>query len=72
MSPCILEYAGNIGDAKDPETKEEEQNHILQLVDKFWSVLHWSGLTKAPESAVIFCILGKLLSLCSVQLWKIM
>ncbi|KAL4235209.1 Beta-catenin-like protein 1 [Mactra antiquata] len=31
----MREYAGNIGDAKDPETKEEEQNHILQLVDKF-------------------------------------
>ncbi|XP_060597583.1 beta-catenin-like protein 1 [Ruditapes philippinarum] len=31
----MREYAGNIGDAKDPDTREEEQNHILQLVDKF-------------------------------------
>ena len=32
----VAEYAGNIGDAKDPEAKEQEQNRILQLVDKFW------------------------------------
>ena len=32
----FAEYAGNIGDAKDPEAKEQEQNRILQLVDKFW------------------------------------
>ncbi|CAC5396640.1 CTNNBL1 [Mytilus coruscus] len=31
----MREYAGNIGDAKDPEAKEEEQERILQLVDKF-------------------------------------
>jgi hypothetical protein len=31
----FAEYAGNIGDAKDPEAKEQEQNRILQLVDKF-------------------------------------
>ena len=31
----IVEYAGNIGDAKDPESREEEQNRILSLVDKF-------------------------------------
>ncbi|CAE1308722.1 CTNNBL1 [Acanthosepion pharaonis] len=31
----MREYAGNIGDAKDPETKAAEQNRILQLVDKF-------------------------------------
>ena len=32
----FTEYAGNIGDAKDPETRELEQDHIMQLVDKFW------------------------------------
>ena len=31
----FTEYAGNIGDAKDPETRELEQDHIMQLVDKF-------------------------------------
>ncbi|KAL5021691.1 hypothetical protein ScPMuIL_000846 [Solemya velum] len=31
----MREYAGNIGEAKDPETREAEQNRILQLVDKF-------------------------------------
>ncbi|VDI05036.1 Hypothetical predicted protein [Mytilus galloprovincialis] len=31
----MREYAGNIGDAKDPEAKEQEQDRILQLVDKF-------------------------------------
>ena len=31
----VPEYAGNIGDAKDKEAREKEQNHILQLVDKF-------------------------------------
>ncbi|KAH3776937.1 beta-catenin-like protein 1 [Dreissena polymorpha] len=31
----MREYAGNIGDAKDPETREQEQNHIMQLIDKF-------------------------------------
>ena len=36
---CLPEYAGNIGDAKDPEAKEQEQDRILQLVDKFWN--HW-------------------------------
>lgn len=29
------EYAGNLGDAGDLEWKELEQQHILQLVDKF-------------------------------------
>ena len=33
----VSEYAGNIGDAKDAEAREKEQNHILQLVDKFWT-----------------------------------
>ncbi|XP_052817253.1 beta-catenin-like protein 1 [Mya arenaria] len=31
----MREYAGNIGDAKDPELREEEQNHIMQLIEKF-------------------------------------
>ncbi|XP_041376012.1 beta-catenin-like protein 1 [Gigantopelta aegis] len=31
----MREYAGNIGDAKDPESREAEQNRIIQLVDKF-------------------------------------
>ncbi|XP_061197416.1 beta-catenin-like protein 1 [Saccostrea echinata] len=31
----MREYAGNIGDAKDPEAREKEQNRIMQLVDKF-------------------------------------
>ncbi|KAL3858659.1 hypothetical protein ACJMK2_008922 [Sinanodonta woodiana] len=31
----MREYAGNIGDAKDKEAREAEQNRILQLVDKF-------------------------------------
>lgn len=31
----MREYAGNIGDAKDKEAREKEQNHIMQLVDKF-------------------------------------
>ena len=31
----IAEYAGNIGDAKDPAAREAEQSRILQLVDKF-------------------------------------
>lgn len=30
-----LEYAGNLGDAGDTEWKETEQQHILQLIDKF-------------------------------------
>lgn len=29
------EYAGNLGDAGDKEWREMEQQHILQLVDKF-------------------------------------
>jgi len=32
------EYAGNLGDAGDTEWKEAEQQHILQLIDKFWYV----------------------------------
>lgn len=31
----VSEYAGNIGDAKDPEAREKEQDRIMQLVDKF-------------------------------------
>ncbi|XP_012935152.1 beta-catenin-like protein 1 [Aplysia californica] len=31
----MREYAGNIGDAKDPVAKEAEQDRILALVDKF-------------------------------------
>ena len=31
----FVEYAGNIGDAKDPEAREREQDRIMQLVDKF-------------------------------------
>ncbi|XP_033219184.1 beta-catenin-like protein 1 [Belonocnema kinseyi] len=31
----MREYAGNLGDAADPELKEAEQQHILQLIDKF-------------------------------------
>lgn len=31
----MREYAGNLGDAGDTEWKEQEQEHILQLVDKF-------------------------------------
>ncbi|KAK7114078.1 beta-catenin-like protein 1 [Littorina saxatilis] len=31
----MREYAGNIGDAKDPAAREAEQSRILQLVDKF-------------------------------------
>jgi len=31
----VLEYAGNLGDAGDTEWKEAEQQHILQLIDKF-------------------------------------
>ncbi|XP_052822052.1 beta-catenin-like protein 1 isoform X1 [Octopus bimaculoides] len=31
----MREYAGNIGTAKDAESKEAEQSRILQLVDKF-------------------------------------
>ncbi|XP_054271140.1 beta-catenin-like protein 1 [Macrosteles quadrilineatus] len=31
----MREYAGNLGDAGDSEWKEMEQQHILQLVDKF-------------------------------------
>lgn len=29
------EYAGNLGDAGDNEWREAEQQHILQLIDKF-------------------------------------
>ncbi|XP_025265248.1 beta-catenin-like protein 1 [Camponotus floridanus] len=31
----MREYAGNLGDAGDTEWKEAEQQHILQLIDKF-------------------------------------
>lgn len=30
-----LEYAGNLGDAGSSEWREQEQQHILQLVDRF-------------------------------------
>lgn len=29
------EYAGNLGDAGSDEWRQQEQQHILQLVDKF-------------------------------------
>jgi hypothetical protein len=32
---CFTEYAGNLGDAGDIEWRDMEQQHILQLVDKF-------------------------------------
>ena len=40
LIPCVVlcvcaEYAGNIGDAKDPTAREAEQARVLQLVDKF-------------------------------------
>ncbi|XP_044743510.1 beta-catenin-like protein 1 [Chrysoperla carnea] len=31
----MREYAGNLGDAGDSEWRDQEQQHILQLVDKF-------------------------------------
>uniref|UniRef100_A0A336LIX7 Beta-catenin-like protein 1 n=1 Tax=Culicoides sonorensis TaxID=179676 RepID=A0A336LIX7_CULSO len=31
----MREYAGNLGDAGDVESREQEQAHILQLVDRF-------------------------------------
>jgi hypothetical protein len=31
----FTEYAGNLGDAGDTDWREMEQQHILQLVDKF-------------------------------------
>nr|CAG4638355.1 EOG090X03ST [Cyclestheria hislopi] len=31
----MREYAGNLGDTTDSEAKEEEKQHILQLLDKF-------------------------------------
>jgi hypothetical protein len=31
----FTEYAGNLGDAGDIEWRDMEQQHILQLVDKF-------------------------------------
>lgn len=31
----ITEYAGNLGDAGSEEWRQQEQQHILQLVDKF-------------------------------------
>jgi len=31
----VREYAGNLGDAGDSEWKEIQQQHILQLIDKF-------------------------------------
>lgn len=31
----MREYAGNLGDAGNSEWRDLEQQHILQLVDKF-------------------------------------
>ena len=31
----MREYAGNLGDAGDPDWREQEQQHVLQLVDRF-------------------------------------
>lgn len=31
----ILEYAGNLGDDGDADWKEQEESHILSLVDRF-------------------------------------
>ena len=31
----MREYAGNLGDEGDSEWREAEQQHILQLIDKF-------------------------------------
>lgn len=31
----VLEYAGNLGDAGDKDWRDQEQSHILQLVDRF-------------------------------------
>lgn len=31
----LAEYAGNLGDAGSEEWRQQEQQHILQLVDKF-------------------------------------
>lgn len=31
----ISEYAGNLGDG-DTDWREQEQTHILSLVDRFW------------------------------------
>lgn len=35
LSAMFAEYAGNLGDAGDNEWREAEQQHILQLIDKF-------------------------------------
>lgn len=31
----MREYAGNLGDANDSDWREQEQSHILQLIDRF-------------------------------------
>lgn len=35
---CVSEYAGNLGELGDKEWRAQEQQHILNLVDKFWFV----------------------------------
>lgn len=35
LRSSVSEYAGNLGDAEDSDWKYQEQEHILQLVDKF-------------------------------------
>lgn len=35
VSCVLVEYAGNIGDAKDEEAKEEERDRVLTLLEKF-------------------------------------
>lgn len=31
---CVTEYAGNLGEDGDKEWQEQEQRHILKMVDK--------------------------------------
>lgn len=31
----FTEYAGNLGEGEDREWREQEQQHIIQLVDRF-------------------------------------
>lgn len=35
MLICVAEYAGNLGELGDKEWRAQEQQHILNLVDKF-------------------------------------
>jgi len=32
----VVEYAGSIGDAKNRDSQTQEQERILELVDRFW------------------------------------